>query len=520
MSLVFAGLIGMLLVLLISLLVGISKYKLSSRSISNFYIAGGTVDEHRLRDLIMASSMSLNGLFYHTWLGYKVGIYSLLVQLFWAGSFLWLIFYRNKLLTFTKEKSLFGAIGSKYGNFTARATALASCLSLIILVGWEASIAGSLAKDLGSLSDQDAFNFALLIVAIASLYTFRGGILANVYANQVQNYLKFVCFVLILAGAVYLLNNDSVFSVAGYQTVDQADRLKLKWQDAAIALFGISALICNLFFSFMWQPADPTTWQNVSASSNTDASESKVLKKSLLLGAGLVFIFPGLAGTLFGMSLASVSGLTDQTIMSSFYVLLNSLDFGWVLVLCLSAMLTAAMLSTTDGLLLGVSYILNREVFGTKKAEKLYQVELDSEEYYPGKSETLRLFFGKALVLLAAGLSLGVFWLVQSGFIGLFEVVYVAVIGQMAVSPFAIALLMSKTNSQRNGRLAIVAGLISGLVLVLFHLFEFNGGMAVTFENAILGGVPWLILAPPLTFLIVCFFLMIASDAPEANLDE
>lgn len=502
-------LLGILIVILASVLAGLSETRRSSRSLSFFYTSGGETSRGKLSHLIMASSMSLNGLFYHTWLGYKVGVYSFVVQAFWAASFIWLIYNRQRLLQISKRHSLFGAIRASFGQRTARICIVASCFSLTVLVGWEASIAGALATDLGSLDFEASIIAVLVLVVATALYTYRGGMLANARANSVQNVMKFICFSAIAIGSLFLLFSDhNAFNTAGYNVSADYSIVKYNIRDATIGVFGISALLCNLFFSLMWQPADPTAWQYVSSASNGGARNEEELKKALTNGALLVLIFPGLAGTLFGMSLSSVADLTDQSIMSSFFNILYVMPYGWALVLALGALLAASMLSTMDGLLLGISYTINRDFLYNNEMEKLYTTKNIASDYRPSDIEKKRIILGKALVLGAAIVSIGVFLAIRNEYIGLFETVYLAVIGQMAISPLALKILLGREKESESPAInklnwiCVSLGLLAGASCVALHFYKFNDGMVFVSNTPEIGGLPWLIMAPPLTFAV------------------
>lgn len=499
---------GIAITVVVSVICGYGRSAQSSRSVRKFYLANRKLNGMSVSHLLNASSMSLNGLFYHAWLGYQIGIYSILIQVAWAGSFLWFIANSDRFIKTVGKDSLFGNIGTHFGDGARIVCVLASCTTMVILIGWEASIAGSLSAELFGLSDFESLTFVFVLLFSAALYTLRGGIFANATANVVQNWCKIGAMLLIASLTIGLWTNPSEFlSNFGYVSEQPIDRLKLDPVAAIVASFGIFALSCNLFFSIFWQPADPTAWQNVSAGlEKVDTSEK--LKKTLWWSAAKVLFLPGVVGTFLGMSLAAVPNLSEPELIPSMFRVFDTLPYRGVLLVLLTVLLTAAMLSTMDGLLLGVSYSFNRDVLNGDRFENL--VENSQAPTAPSDIERNILKTGRLLILGAGMLAITVFYLVQKDLLGLFETAYFAVIGQMAVAPVALKVLRDRKlrpleEGAKFGWLPVSFGLLGGIVCLI--LFLFGPGMVFVSKIDFVGGLPWLILAPPVTF--VCSYIAV-----------
>lgn len=502
----FYLLAGVGITLVLSIIAGYWKSRNSSASLASYYLGDRNLSSTDLAHLLGASSMSLNGLFYHSWLGYKIGIYSLIVQAFWAASFLFFIFSAKTFVELARQDSLFGNFQRYFGKPASVIAAAAVGFTMLALVGWELAIAGGLAKEVFSLTRPESFAVVLVIVVIIAIYTVRGGLLANKRANILQNYLKALAFVAILLLSVALFQSPEKYLIEfGFVPNQSINYLKLSPIDAAIGAGGLAALLCNLLFSMFWQPADATAWQNFSAGSNKGTGDTGSATRANILAMIRVFIFPGLAGTFLGISLAGIPISSDQQLMPTIFSAYQQLPYGNWMVLGISIMLTAAMVSTVDGLLLGFSYTMNRDVLPNKDFDQIIagvpkggQVDI--------RRERSLLMLGKTIVILAAVLSLFLYILIDNQIIGLFETVYLAVIGQMAVAPMALALLWKKdlrtvrSLQQRLGWMPVFAGFAVGIFC--FFLFVTGTPMAYVSSNSIIGGLPFIILAPPAAFFV------------------
>lgn len=491
-----------------SILVGLPKARESSRSLSKFYLYDGELSSWSISHLLGASSMSLNGLFYHTYLGYKVGAYSLLIQAVWATSFFIFILKIDNFLELANRGSISGNISSFFGNSTGRLCAFAISLSMLAILGWEIAVAGTLGEDLFGFDQSDSLLAVLIMIAVAAMYTLRGGIYANRKANELQNWAGAIAFVLIFFLAIALwFNSQNLLEPFGQLAEPSWEqRLKLSPVEASIALGGGAALLCNLFFSFFWQQAEATSWQNISSGLDNGAANNVEAKKSIKRAALKVFLFPGLAGTILGMTLAGVPDLTDADIMPKIFTIFGSLPMGEVIAFLLAIMLSAAMLSTLDGLLLGISYTINRDVLKNKAFEDIVIIEDDNEKSrYQVLQERKIISHGKLIIVFAAALSIVMYLLIQKEILDLFQAVYVAVTAQMAVTPLVLSMLFKRsTLEDRGGKKFAWAAVLLGLLAGYFCIGKFLTGHVNAFVTEIdwIGSVMYIFIAPPIAFLV------------------
>ena len=61
--------------------------------LQDFLLASKGLERGSLIQLLLSTSFSLNGMLYQIWLGYKIGLWALLVQGFWVLSYFWLAKY-------------------------------------------------------------------------------------------------------------------------------------------------------------------------------------------------------------------------------------------------------------------------------------------------------------------------------------------------------------------------------------------------------------------------------------------
>nr|VFJ87343.1 MAG: hypothetical protein BECKLFY1418A_GA0070994_100174 [Candidatus Kentron sp. LFY] len=199
---------------------GIANYK---RTIPGYFWGNKEIDHKVGAHLLWSGSLSLNGLFYHTWLGYQVGIYSLVIQLIWiSGFFLMLPFLsKGKLRELAMTDTLHGNIGSKYGRNVQVIAALASIFTFVMLSAWELSVfEGFIASEISSES-----KFLWLIPAVALfitlLYTIRGGLIFNAKVNAAFGVITLVVLLIAVVIIIWLL---------GYSYYFDASVTKFNWE--------------------------------------------------------------------------------------------------------------------------------------------------------------------------------------------------------------------------------------------------------------------------------------------------
>lgn len=213
---------------------------------------------------------------------------------------------------------------------------------------------------------------------------------------------------------------------------------------------GVFGLITNLAFSLVWQFVDMSTWQNVIASSHK--LNNNAAKQALKTGGLAVFIAPGVIGTLLGVFLAGTPNVNDNNIMTKLVEVLpydNS-----VLSFAIMVALLASIMSTIDGPLLAASYAFVCDFLHHNTS----LMEIDSDEDLATKVLiSVRIFIG---VIAIAG-TIGVFGLLELG-ISLFDIVYVLIICQLALTGPVLAGLWNRMGIGNRMIWAIVAGLLVG----------------------------------------------------------
>src|ERR1700730_16909849 len=80
-----------------------SKTTLESRSLRSFFWANRNLTSWKSGALLLATALSLNGLMYQALLGYKSGIWSVIVQIAWCLGYVFLIMYANRFFTLSQD---------------------------------------------------------------------------------------------------------------------------------------------------------------------------------------------------------------------------------------------------------------------------------------------------------------------------------------------------------------------------------------------------------------------------------
>lgn len=404
--------------------------------------------------LILSSSFSLNGLLYQAWLGYLVGWWSLLVQLVWCSSFVLLAFLSRRFAGLLDVGTMHGAIGVRFGEGAKRVAAVSSTIGFAVLIGWEAVVGSTVLQNLSGDNQVLYIALPLALVIISSLYTGSGGLRGNAYINALQNALKIIA----LIWAAILL-----FDMAGGASGVSAAPVAGLTAAAAAALLGGAALWANMTFSAFWQVVDMSVWQNLSG---TPAEKRRF---AVLVSAVAVFIFPGLIGTVIGVSLSSLQplGVTDTNVLNQVLVALSGDPFVATL---LVAAFAASMLSTIDGYSLAGAQAATWDVIFPKKVKGL----LSKGPIRTAEPDDRRVIaWGRAIVLILAltGAS-GVMGLVIYGEVSLFDLVYAVVVAQMSlVGPVVYSLLIPSGRLLRFGALPVIGGLGVGAVMILMRFW-------------------------------------------------
>lgn len=410
--------------------------------------------------LILTSSFSLNGMLYQTWLGYKIGWWSLAVQLFWCTSFAFLAFNIDRFRDALGVGTMHGIIGARFGPRAALVAALASVLGFAILIGWEVVVGATVLGNVAGVSSSLAVWLPISLGLLAAAYTSMGGLRGNARANVAQNIFKSLA---LIAGLVALLALAGA-TLGDFGTVlREAPSSSITFPQATLALGGW-ALTANFAFSLFWQVVDMSNWQNLSAA----RASKKAGYVSILVASVLVFVFPGLIGTLIGISLssheASVGAITDANVLNRVIEVLGGAPW---LAIGLFAAFGAAMLSTMDGYALAAAQAATWDITNRREVVELLE---HGVERTPEPADGKVLTIARALIFVIAGAgALGVGLLVARGVVALFDLVYLVVIAQMSlVGPVLFCLFTSGgAPNVRWGWMPIVAALGAGYLSAL-----------------------------------------------------
>ena len=438
-----------------------SRAKKRERTLRSFFWADQELSAWQAAMLMLATSLSLNGLLYQSWLGYKVGIYSAVIQIFWCAGFILLYFRADRFFELTKD-TIHGQFHATYGKTAGVVAAIASTAGFASLAGWELSIAASLLRSSFHIPKNQTIYLLLLFAFIPALYTLRGGLRGNVRINIFLNLLACIGIVALIIHLLYQYNAAGMFPLTSSEITS---RSKLSIGDAITALGG-AAIISNLLFSFFWQTADMNMWEN---SSGAGDNKNK-LKTTLLFGAVLIFFAPGVVGAILGITVQHIEKVNESNLLE---ILINETArsplYGTILYACL----IAVMLSTLDGLFLSGSLSFAADVVYPAKARKLIRSgTFDAEDKIV---ETKILSIAYIAILAMAIIGSLLFLLVLFDIVDLFNMVYLAVIGQMSLVPGIISIIFdnnSKWAPRRCGACSVLLALGGSWLLVILAVLN------------------------------------------------
>ncbi|HEX8214781.1 MAG TPA: hypothetical protein VF582_04835 [Allosphingosinicella sp.] len=418
--------------------------------LESYLLADGTLRRGPVVSLLVSSSFGLNSVLYQVWLGYSVGAWGLIAQGAWALSFVWLARHAHEL---RQAKSLHDILAMRFGPSTRVIAALCTLCGFFFLMGWEvaigrATMTGLFASD-ESMSAADAPAaaawFAALAVFAAAVYTVYAGLRGNSVADLVQNAAKIAIFSLVAAlMAVAFLQAQNGTMWAYLSALFPSPQIMME-------RLGLLGLITNVIFSLAWQFVDASTWQSILASA--DRSSPEETRRQLRQSGAVVFLAPGVIGTLIGVGLALVPNIPQDTILTEAFV--RSGAVGGLLSFAVLFACAACIMSLVDGLLLASGYALTVDVAHARSTVS----ELDED---PERAETILIRLKALLVLLAMLAGWGVHELLNAIEMSLFDFLYVVIIPQLAILGPVAAALVRRGSNERSMTLVIVAALAVG----------------------------------------------------------
>jgi Na+/proline symporter len=442
--------LGMSLMVVVSLMLG-SRKRDSHLSLRRYFWGEQDFKASDIAHLILSTSFSFNGIMYQTWLGYSIGWAALWLQVAWCASYLWMRRYASIIKAeAVKGGTLHGAVGCAFGPGAEKLAAVASIIGFTLQVGWELGVAVIVFTFLlpGSAGLLEVSAAALAL--IAAVYTIRGGLRGNLRANIFQNLFAIATLIV----AIVVLCSGAT----GYHSPPLIESHKL-----LVTGLGIGGLVTNVIFSVFWQFVDMSNWQNLAAADTKPDTPNR----ALLTGATLVFLFPGLVGTVAGVALAGVPNLTSNDVVAQMLTIVQ--QFSPVLFVCVVMGFVAAMLSTLDGLLLAAAQAVTWDLTKHDTVRRILARGEVDEDARPER-EVLTQSRVAVFVLALAGSS--VIYLYKFKIIDLFNLVYVVTAAQMTLVPVVFCILRGR--HALNGFASILGGLVVGLTLVGYGLVAVN----------------------------------------------
>ena len=315
-------------------------------------------------------------------------------------------------------KSLHHILGKSYGSSVRVVAGLCSLIGIIYMLGWEVSIGSETINSLIATYVTDnpsiaRFNSNVITTAIvlgSIFYTVIGGLRGNGYADIFLNSIKAISIVVItVAAIVYFSNSDLNFWKYFFPPLNQM-KANLGWY----------GLLTHIIFSLSWQFVDNSTWQNIIGGKEEQTGDSKF---NVRWSGYLVFIAPGIIGTVLGVTLNSLQGITPDNILSQ--VLLFTPDNSLIILLYF-LMIIGCIMSMIDGLFLASTFALVIDIFSPNTS----MAELDRN---PEKANRILLLIRITLVLIAIFAVWGVQALMQALNLSLFDFVYVVIITQLSL---------------------------------------------------------------------------------------
>jgi Na+/proline symporter len=415
----------------------------SEGPLSSYLLAGRSLGRTPVISLLMSSSFALNSLFYGAWLGYSVGLWAFVIQIFWTLSF---VLLSRRIDHIRKHKSLHSFLG-QYGTSTRIAGGVCSLVGMIYLIGWESSILRSTFEStvatnspVGTAS-QIAGVLVFAVVATCLLYTVIGGLRGNATVDVVLNTIKSISVVGFVIALFVLLDHAPQQSVRSLLALDL---------ETLMANLGIFGFVTNIAFNVSWQFVDASSWQSIIAGKEVNHGD---MKSNVRDSGWTILIMPGLVATLFGIGAHAVAGINANNIVGQVAVASNLLLPGLIVVGTI--MMICCVLSLLDGMLLTCAYTLVVDLFHPKSSLE----ELDAN---PARAEKILLVVRMALVLIAAIAVVGVNYLVPA--LGSnFDFVYLVIISQLSLlGPVVMALWFDRCKQRWPMSIVILASVLLG----------------------------------------------------------
>jgi hypothetical protein len=450
-SVVIAYTIFFAILCLVSLLIFSRNKDKSERPIQDFLLAGNSLGRASVISLLLSTSFGLNSLLYQVWLGYSIGAWALVAQGAWAMSFVLLSYFSD---TVRQYNSLHDLIGHHFTISSRVIAGICSIVGIMYLMGWEVSIAKvtlehAFIETEGSELVGVSSRASILIFGIVGGclgYTLLGGLRGNANIDGLLNLFKLISILIlsIIAINIFVQSGGDVWN-SFFPSIESMEQ-RLGWW----------GLITNVVFSLAWQFVDNSTWQSIIGGREKHLGDAA---SNLRLSGLTIFIVPGVIGTILGVSLTNISGVTDSNILAKAITILPGISS--ILLICALIAIIGCVMSVIDGLFLASAYTLIIDIFYSQK--KLNELDSNHE-----KAEAVLAKVRIAIVVIALTGIFGVQYLLETVFDKtVFDFLYLVIITQISLTgPVLIALFRIPTKPYA-ANVAILSSLSVGFISVL-----------------------------------------------------
>jgi hypothetical protein len=403
-----------------------TKGKEQTNPLKEYILGNSSLKIPSVISLLLSSSFGLNAIFLQIYLGFQIGFWSLLTQLAWCLSFVFLSKYSKQIREY---KSLHELVGARSDYKTRILAGSLTLIGICFLMAWEFSIGNTTFSDAyltesGTNSNRLSEFICYGIVAGCLLYTVIGGLKGNAIADVILNLSKILIFTTI--SFFMLANTSENFSHNFFPSID-----------TMVKNMGWWGLITNIIFSVSWQFVDNSTWQSIIAGQE---EKNGVSNKTLNLSGLIIFLIPGVIGTIIGVYLAGVGGIDDKNILTKTFLSfqsLSSFDNATIYALLFISVISC-MMSLLDGLFLSSSYTLVTDIFYPKKMNEAFQ---DND-----KANKVLLILRACLVIVAFVAIWGITTILKATNDNIFNYVYLVVVPQLALLGAVLHSLIKPNN--------------------------------------------------------------------------
>lgn len=445
----------------ISLMLGYASRKRAASSLRSYFWADQNLNAVDTADLFISTSLALgNAILFFTWLGYRVGLVALWLQVAWCAGFFLIRPFAPRIRQFASNGTLHGNLAANYGKYAGVLAALASLIGFGMNLGWELA-AGSSIFALVTTSQYFGAFVALLLAIVAAGYTIVGGLRGNLRASRFQNYFSYLALIaaVIVLGASEHAGKRGVAGL-GWDTINPVS-------SSLIGELGWGGFLSTMFLSLMWQFVDMSAWQNIAATTEkTDAS-----KRALLWSSTILFFMPGVTAVLAGVFMRQQTGLTADSIVPA--MVAGLLQYPILFVLVVGGFI-AAMLSTVDGFLLAGGQAATWDIFHRATIKGVLDKGPDHLDDAKGTRvlDTAKLVM-MGLAIVGTGFVVGMMLFTK---LNLFNIVYLAYSGQIVLLPSVLNVLL-RSGTKANGTASIAIGLIVSYGCGIFALLADYQGL-------------------------------------------